>query len=238
MSSWAIVIGAGPGLGAALAKRFAREGCHVALLARNAERLTSLQKQIVSAGGQATPFACDVTSKEDVDRAFGLMKEQFQQNRLEVAVYNTAAFSMSPFLSISPEKFESDWKTMTLGAFLCSQKIVDLMAKQNHGTLIFTGATASVRGSSGFASMASAKFGLRALSQSLSREFHPQGIHVAHVIIDGYIDTEQLNKTFGPGEPGTRLDTDAIANEFWNLHSQDRSTWTQELDLRPFSESF
>ncbi|MFI5246079.1 MAG: SDR family NAD(P)-dependent oxidoreductase, partial [Gemmatimonadales bacterium] len=156
----------------------------------------------------------------------------------EVLVYNAGAFQMGGLLDISAEDFERCWRANCFGGFLAAQAVVPEMLKKKRGTLLFTGATAALRGSAKFSCLAVGKFGLRALAQSLARELGPQGIHVAHVIIDGQIDTPRIRQMMPGRDASTLLSPDAIAETYWQLHAQDPTAWTQELDVRPAVEKF
>ncbi len=232
----AVIMGVGTGLGSKIAQRFAREGFAIGLIARNADSLAQVEAQITEAGGVALSLPADVTDANTLATAFTHLRSQL--GKPSVLVYNAAQFLHASLLDITPEKFEAMWKVNCLGAFLGVQQVLPDMLAQQQGTIIFTGATASLRGSKGFAGMAVGKFGLRALAQSLAREFSPQGIHVAHVIIDGMIDTQRVRSMFPDANPSTFLSPDAIAETYWQLHQQDSSAWTLELDLRPSVEKF
>lgn len=235
-SKVAVVLGVGPGLSAAIAHRFAREGFAVGLMARTEDKLTQVQTEIEQAGGTALSIPADATNP-------GSMKTAFEQVRSrlgvpEVFVYNAGVFQMSGVLELTPEQFEFSWKVNCFGAFLAVQQVLPAMVEQGGGTILLTGATASVRGSAKFAGLAVGKFGLRALSQSLAREFGSQGIHVAHIMIDGQINTPRVQAVMSDHEPQTLLAPEAISETYWQLHNQDATAWTLELDLRPAAEKF
>ncbi len=223
----AAVIGVGPGLGASLARRFAREGYAVGLFARSESSLRPVQQEIEKAGGRAGLYPADATDAASLGAAFTRLRAEL--GAPEVCIYNASTFTMAGLLELTPERFESAWKVGCLGGFLLAREAVPAMLERGRGTLLFTGATASLRSGARFAGFAVGKFGLRALAQSLARELGPKGIHVAHVVIDGVI---------GKSRDATTLDPDAIAETYWQLHLQDPSTWTQELDLRPATEKF
>lgn len=234
----AFVLGVGPGLGTSLAKRFARAGMRVAVASRDASRLDRMLPDLRTAGAaEARAYACDVSSPPFVGEAFRNVSEDLGPPRL--VVFNAGTFVPGGLLETDPEAFEQSWRVGCLGGFLVGREAVRAMKGAGPrddgtlGTIIFTGATASTRGSARFHSLAVAKFGLRALAQSMAREFAPDGVHVAHVIIDGQIDGAREQ-----GSEDKRLDPDAIAENYWRLHEQDRSTWTHELDLRPWVERF
>ena len=232
----AVVLGVGPGLGRAVARRFAAGGYAVGLMARGRDKLEPVQGEIEGAGGKAVAITCDVTEPESVAQAFGRLRDVLGEPR--VFVYNAGAFHMGRLLDISPEQFEQCWKANCYGAFLGARQVLPAMVERGAGTVILTGATAALRGGAGFACLAVGKFGLRAVAQCLAREYGPQGIHVAHVVVDGQIDTPKL-RARDPDRPrDTLLDPQAIAETYWQLHAQDPSAWTLELDLRPSGEKF
>jgi NAD(P)-dependent dehydrogenase (short-subunit alcohol dehydrogenase family) len=232
----AAVVGVGPGLGAALARRFARGGYAVALMARRAEALQDVERDITSAGGKAASFAADASDPASVAAAFAAVRARLGDP--EVLVYNASAFVPGGVLELTPEQFEGCWRVSCFGAFAAAREVVPAMVTKGRGTILLTGATAGMRGSANFSALAVGKFGLRALGQSLARELHPKGIHVAHVIVDGQIDTPRIRSMI-PGRPThTLLDPEGIAETYWQLHRQGPTTWTQELDLRPAVEKF
>jgi NAD(P)-dependent dehydrogenase (short-subunit alcohol dehydrogenase family) len=232
----AAVLGVGPGLGAAVARRFAREGFAVALMARSEESVAGAWDGIEKIGGTALPVAADATAPASVEAAFGRVREELGDP--EVFVYNAGAFQMGGILEISPERFDECFRANCAGAFYAAQQVLPAMVEAGRGTILLTGATAALRGSARFSALAVGKFGLRALAQSMAREFGPQGMHVAHVIIDGQINTPSARERSPNREDHTMLSPDAIAETYWQLHSQDPTTWTLELDLRPSVESF
>ncbi|PTL84654.1 SDR family NAD(P)-dependent oxidoreductase [Vitiosangium sp. GDMCC 1.1324] len=232
----AAVVGAGPGLGAALARRFAREGYAVGLFARSESNLRQVQQEIEKAGGRAASYAADATDEASLKSAFARLREEL--GAPEVCIYNAGAYAMGGIQELTPEQFESSWRIGCLGGFLMAREVVPAMLERGRGTLLFTGATASLRGGARFAGFAVGKFGLRALAQSLARELGPRGIHVAHVVIDGMIDTARVRSMVPGREASTMLSPDAIAETYWQLHRQEPSAWTQEMDLRPAMEKF
>jgi NAD(P)-dependent dehydrogenase (short-subunit alcohol dehydrogenase family) len=232
----AAVFGVGPGLGAAVARRFAREGYAVALLARGEAGLREVQASLTQAGGHAEVFPADAADTSSVAAAFSRVRSALGPP--EVLVYNAGAFQMGGILELDPAAFESAWRVNCFGGFLCARQVLPAMLERGRGTLLFSGATASLRGSARFAGLAVGKFGLRALAQSVAREFGPRGIHAAHVIIDGQIDTARVRSMVPDRDPASMLAPDAIAESYWQLHAQHPSAWTQELDLRPASEKF
>jgi NAD(P)-dependent dehydrogenase (short-subunit alcohol dehydrogenase family) len=232
MPKTCVVIGAGPGLGAAVARRFAQEEFAVAVVARNEATVSAVAEQIAEAGGMAKPYTADTTDPASVAALFERIRAEL--GGVDVLVYNAGAFVMGGILELAPAQFESAWRANCFGAFLCAREAVGGMLERKAGTLIFTGATGSLRGGAKFAALAVGKFGLRALAQSLARELGPQGVHVAHVVIDGQIASPR----FTGRAAETLLAPEAIAESYWQLHTQDRTAWTQELDLRPAVEKF
>ena len=232
----AAVLGVGPGLGASVAWRFARGGFAVALMARSEESVAGARAGIEEMGGTALPVTADATDPDSVKRGFEGVRDELGDP--EVFVYNAGAFQMGGILEISPEKFDECFRANCAGAFYAAQQVLPAMVERERGTVVLTGATAALRGSARFSALAVGKFGLRALAQSMAREFGPQGIHVAHVVIDGQIDTPRVRERSPEREEHTMLSPDAIAETYWQLHSQNQTSWTLELDLRPSGERF
>jgi NAD(P)-dependent dehydrogenase (short-subunit alcohol dehydrogenase family) len=239
----AIVVGVGAGLGAAIVKKFAQEGFTVAMVARDPGKLNDLQIEInaemnnsVNSGGVALPFAADATSPTAIAQVCEQIKTEL--GAPEVLVYNAGAFMVKGILELSPAQFEQNWQINCFGAFLVAQQVLPGMLDRGSGTILFTGATASRRGGANFASLAVGKFGLRALAQSLAREFGAQGIHVAHIIIDGMINTARVRSMVGDRDEQTLLEPEAIAQTYWQIYQQPDTAWTLEIDLRPATEKF
>ena len=232
----AAVMGVGPGLGAAVARRFAKGGYAVALMARREDKLGPVRAEIEAAGGSAKGFEVDATEPGSVAAAFARIRKEL--GAPEVLVYNAGAFQMGGILDVSPDDFERTWKANCFGGFLAAREVLREMVAQRRGTVILTGATASLRGSARFSCLAVGKFGLRALAQSMAREHGADGVHVAHVVIDGMIDTPTARERMPGRDRSTMLAPDAIAESYWQLHLQDATAWTLELDLRPASEKF
>ena len=224
----AIVAGVGAGLGIALCKRLLTEGYKVAGLSRSADTEVELGKNYL-------PLGCDITNAESVDNAVTQIENTF--GYASVYIHNAAYLVHSPFLEADEEQFTSLWKVSCLGAMLGIQRVLPNMLAQHHGTILVSGATASIKAGVNFSAFASAKFALRGLTQSLAREFAPQGIHVAHVVLDGAIWGWQAEHKFKRDQQDC-LQPEAIADNYLFLVNQHQSTWTQELDLRPFVESF
>jgi NAD(P)-dependent dehydrogenase (short-subunit alcohol dehydrogenase family) len=232
----AAVLGVGPGLGASVAHRFAREGFAVALMARSEESVAGAREEIESDGGTALPVPTDATDPASIASAFETIRADLDD--AEVFVYNAGAFEMGGILEIEPERFDECFRANCAGAFYAAREVLPAMVERGRGTILLTGATAALRGSARFSALAVGKFGLRALAQSMAREFGPQGVHVAHVIIDGQINTPRVRGMYPDREEHTMLSSDAIAETYWQLHSQDPTAWTLELDLRPSVERF
>jgi NAD(P)-dependent dehydrogenase (short-subunit alcohol dehydrogenase family) len=230
----AVIVGVGPGLGFALVRRFARAGMAVALAARSKERLEQLLAAEPVEGARA--YACDATDKAAVERLFTEVERDL--GAPGVVVFNAGAFRPGGILEIGPDDFEQCWRIGCLAGFLVGQAAARRMVAQGHGTILFTGATAALRGSARFANLAVPKFGLRALAQTMARELGPQGVHVGHVIIDGQILSGRYAHLAAERAPDALLEPDAIAEMYYQLHVQPRSAWTLELDLRPWAEKF
>ncbi|KAJ3329102.1 hypothetical protein HDU76_008647 [Blyttiomyces sp. JEL0837] len=233
-----VLVGAGPGTGAAVARCFAKNGYSLALLARSQNSLDELTNSINKTGGVAKAFQCDVTSEESVINAFSSISSSFPGSKVKAGIFNAAGFVMKPFLETSRATMDQHLAFVG-GAFSFSQQLIKAIQQHDEGgSLIFSGATAALRGAPNFSVLAAYKSGIRAMSQSIAKEFGPQGIHVAHVVLDGILDTEGVTKMMGPGKPDTRVSLDEIAKAYVYLHEQQKSCWTHELDLRPFSEKF
>ena len=236
----AVIAGVGEGLGYALGRRFAKAGFNVALVARNAERLARLAKDIERAGGQAFAAPTDVRAEEEVIALFDEIEAE--HGAVEVAVYNAGANFRASILETPADMFQKIWKLGCYAGFLFGREAARRMLPRSKGRILFTGATASVRGASHFSAFAAAKGGLRQVAQSMARELGPRNIHVAHVVIDGMIDTVAVRARFPERlkemPENAMLDTDAIAETFYAIHAQTPSAWTFETDLRPFAEKF
>lgn len=233
-SKVAVVVGAGPGLGMALAKRLARADFRVVAASRAPEKL-SLETSAEEAR-RIEFMSCDASSDRDVTALFKRVAADFGVPG--VVVFNAGAYEPGQVLDIDPEDFERCWRVGCLAGFFVGRAAARLMVPVGAGTIIFTGASASLRGSAGFANLAVAKFGLRALAQSMARELGPKGVHVAHVVIDGQIESERYRDLLEQRGPESLLAPDAIAEAYVGLHRQPRSAWTHELDLRPWVERF
>lgn len=234
----ALIIGAGDATGAAIAKRFARGGYAACLTRRSADKLESLVEVIRAEGGEAHGFAADARKEEDVEALVERIEREV--GPIEVMVFNIGANVPASILDETARKYFKIWEMACFSAFLSGREVARRMVQRERGTIIFTGATASLRGSANFAAFAGAKHALRALAQSMARELQPRNIHVAHVVIDGAIDTDFIRESFPEryalkDEDGI-LNPDHIAENYWHLHTQPRDAWTHELDLRPWTE--
>jgi NAD(P)-dependent dehydrogenase (short-subunit alcohol dehydrogenase family) len=237
--AWIAGVGASAGLGAALGRRFAQGGMLAVLTGRNAQRVSAVAAEITSAGGRAMVLAGDVSSAADIER---MAAEVAALGSLRAAIFNAGNAVRGTPLELTPQQFESTWRGSAYAGFLFARAALPALLAARGGSLLFTGATASLRGRGPFVGFASAKAALRSIAQSFAREYGPQGVHVAHIVIDGGIDGERLRsgapeRVAQAGSDGL-LHPDAIAETYWQLHQQHRSAWTHELDLRPFKEAF
>lgn len=225
----ALIVGAGEGISASLARLFSREGIRVALAARSIEKLGAL---CTETGARA--YACDATKAEDVERLYGLVEREI--GTPDLVVYNASGRSRGPFVELVPSEVEQAIAVSAFGGFLVAQEAAKRMLPNKKGAILFTGASASVKGYAQSAPFAMGKFALRGLAQSMARELSPQGIHVAHFVIDGGI--RSAARTEPADRPDSMLDPDAIALSYWNVLQQPRSAWSWELELRPWVEKF
>ena len=234
-----LVIGAGDHTGGAIARRFAREGFIACVTRRRAERLAPLVAAIRAEGGEAHAFGSDARREEQVEELFGQIEREI--GSVQVCVYNVGGNVRFPISETTSRVYFKVWEMCALGAFLAGREAAKYMVPRGKGTILFTGATASMRGGSGYAAFAGGKHAQRALAQSMARELGPLGIHVAHVVIDGAIDTDFIRENRPDlyekrkGADGL-LAPDAIAELYWHIHCQPRVAWTFETDLRPWSE--
>lgn len=235
-----LVIGAGDATGGAIARRFAREGYRVCVTRRTEDALKPLVTTIEQEGGWARAFGCDARDEEAMTTLFATIEDEV--GPLEVVVFNIGANVRFPIRETSARVYRKVWEMAAFAGFLTGREAARVMVPRQKGTIIFTGATASLRGSSGFSAFAGAKFALRALAQSMARELGPQGIHVVHPIIDGAIDTDFIRDNFpdmyARKDVDGILNPDHIADSYWMLHQQPRDAWSHELDLRPWMENF
>jgi len=221
----AIVVGAGPGLGHALVERFAQAGMAVAAVSRK-----GVAPKLPKGRGMARGYACDATIGDQVKNTFARITAEL--GAPDLVVFNVGTWDRAGILEISDELFQQTWRTGCFGGFLVGRAAVETMLPRGRGTILFTGATGSIRGGAGFAAFAVPKFGLRALAQSMARELGPKGVHVGHVIIDGMIGREDESPQQGFLKPSE------IAEAYYQLHRQKPSAWTHEIDLRPAVEKF
>ena len=235
-----VVIGAGDATGGAIAKRFAREGFTLCVTRRNADSLSELVNQIEADGGKAHAFGCDARSEEEMVGLFEHIEREI--GPVEVAIFNIGANVRFGITETTARVYRKVWEMGAFAGFLAGREAARVMVPRHKGTIIFTGATASVRGGKGFSAFAGAKFALRALAQSMARELGPEGIHVVHPIIDGAIDTAFIRDTFpamyAKKDQDGILNPEHIADTYWMLHQQPRDAWTHEIDLRPWMETF
>jgi NAD(P)-dependent dehydrogenase (short-subunit alcohol dehydrogenase family) len=236
-------VGAERGLGAALCRRFAAEGYHVLVAGRTPENIAQVARTIREAGGSAEPVAVDATREDDVVRLFDhAISPGGGREPADLVIFNAGNNQRIDFRALTVQQFEDFWRVGCFGGFLVGREAARRLASLGRGTIIFTGASASLRGKPGYAQFAAAKAGLRMVAQSMAREFGPLGLHVAHVVVDGGIDGDRLRKAVPTlikerGEDGL-LGIDAIAETYWHIHRQPRSAWPQETELRPYKENF
>ena len=238
----AIIIGAGVSTGSAITRKFAEMGYHACPVRRerNFSELEKLANGITDAGYQATPFGVDARDEDAIVKLFKEVEENIAP--IDVVVFNPGANVFFPIEDTTARVYKKVWEMAAFAGFLTGREAAKYMKTRGHGSIFFTGATASVRGGAGFSAFSGAKFALRSLSQSMARELGPQGIHVAHFIIDGAIDTpfikENFPDTYALKEKDGILQPKEIAEAYWNIHVQHPSAWTQEMDLRPYMEKF
>lgn len=239
MPATVAIVGAGDHIGAAIARRFAAGGYHVVLGRRTADKLAPLVAEITQSGGKAQGRALDARKEDDV-AAF--LAEADSVAPLAAVVFNVGGNVNFPILDTTERVFRKVWEMACYAGFLTGREAARHMLPRGRGTILFTGATASLRGGKGYAAFASAKFGLRAVAQSMARELGPQGIHVAHLVIDAGVDTAWVRERIAASgrtdrlEPGHLVDPASIAEAYWQIHQQPRDAWTHELDLRPAVE--
>ena len=234
-----VVIGAGDATGGAIARRFAREGYTAVVTRRHADKLRHLVAEITSQGGKVHPFGSDARDEEQVVRLFRQIETEIGD--IEVFVFNIGGNVRFDIRDTTSRVYRKVWEMTAFAGFLTAREAAKVMVPRGRGTMLFTGATASVRGGRGFAAFSGGKHAVRALAQSMARELDPQNIHVAHVIIDGAIDTEWIKTNFPErynAGPDAILNPDHIAESYWQLHRQPRSAWTFEMDLRPWKETW
>ena len=234
------VIGAGDATGSSVARRFAKEGYMVCAARRTEAALAPLVESIQAAGGRAQGFALDARREEAVARFIDHIESTI--GPIEVMVFNVGGNVRFPILETTTQKYFKVWEMCAMAGFLAGREAARVMVPRGRGTILFTGATASLRGAAGFSAFAGGKAALRALAQSMARELGPKGVHVAHVIIDGLIDTAFSRTNFADrvaaAGPDGILNPNHIADAYWWLHQQPRDAWTFELDLRPWVEKW
>lgn len=236
----ALIVGAGDATGGAIARRFAREAYVTCVTRRSADKLQPLIERINAGGGKAFGYGSDARKEEEVIAL--VEKIEAEHGPIEVLVFNIGANAPSGILEETARKYYKIWEMACFGGFLNGREVAKRMVARGRGTILFTGATASLRGSANFAAFAGAKHALRALAQSMARELGPKNIHVAHVVVDGAIDTEFIRENF-PQRYALKdqdgiLNPEHIADNYWMLHTQPRDAWTFELDLRPYMEKW
>jgi NAD(P)-dependent dehydrogenase (short-subunit alcohol dehydrogenase family) len=231
----ALVVGVGPGTGAALARRFAK-GYRVALVARSTDYLTTLADEIRSDGGEALAAHADVGNFSEMTAALAVVREKLADP--EVLLYNAGSGVWGSIAEITPEQFEAAWRVNAFGAFLCAKEVAPAMIARGKGVMLFTGATAGVKAGPRSITFGPAKFAMRGLAQSLARDLGPKGIHVAWINVDGGIDIPRVRRGNPHFKDEDLLKPEAIADTYWHLAHQHRSAWTMELELRPFKEKF
>ncbi|MFP6815082.1 MAG: SDR family oxidoreductase [Pseudomonadales bacterium] len=234
----ALVIGAGVATGGSVAKRFAREGYVACMARRQGDKLQGLIDDIEGAGGKAFGYSCDATQEDQVVALIDRIEDEV--GPIEVACYNAAVGAAHSITDFPAETYERVWRINTFGAFLMGREVSRRMVERGRGTILFTGATSALRGKSGLAAFAGSKHALRALCESMARELFPKNIHVAHIIIDGPIDTplirRMMPKVFSERPADGVLSPDDIAETYWMIHCQPRSAWLHETQLRPWLE--
>ena len=231
----AVITGVGPGLGAALAHRFAA-AYDVAILARKADYLKALAAEIRKSGATVLDLPCDVSDAAQISKAFSAIRKDLGEP--EVLLYNAGSGAFGNITEITPAQYEADWRVNAFGAFVAAKEVAPAMIARGRGTMLFTGATAGVKAGAKSVSFGPAKFAMRGLAQSLARDLGPRGIHVAWINVDGSIDIPGARGLKPSLKDGDFLKPDAIAETYWHLAHQDPSAWTMELEVRPFKEKF
>lgn len=234
----AVIVGAGGGMGAALARRFAKGGLAVAMARRDAAALGPVVEEISSAGGTARAYGADATDEAAVETLFERVESELGPVR--VAIYNASTLVIAPVAELNPNDFRNMWEVCCMGGFLTGREAARRMLPRGEGTILFTGSREALRGYAGVAGNSSGKFALRGLAQCMARELAPQNIHVAHIVIDGLIDSPHT-RLFLEGHidfPETLMDPDHIAENYWSVYRQPKDAWTFELDLRPFYQQW
>ncbi len=238
-----LIVGAGDYIGAAIAKRFAAGGFTVCLARRSGDKNAGLVAEIEAEGGKAHNYSLDAREEDQVIAGFNAIESEV--GALDIVIFNVGGNVNFPLIETTERVFRKVWMMACLGGFLTGREAAKHMLERGQGSIFFTGATASMRGGKGYSAFSSAKFGLRALAQSMARELGPQGIHVAHLIIDAGVDTEFVRQRISAAggdpdslAPNTLMRPESVAEAYWQLHHQSRDAWTHECDLRPFAETF
>jgi NAD(P)-dependent dehydrogenase (short-subunit alcohol dehydrogenase family) len=239
----ALIVGAGDYIGAAIARRFAAEGCTVCLGRRHGEALAPLVAEIEKSGGRAVAFSFDARDEDRTVEVFAEIENNV--GALDAVIFNVGGNVNFPIRDTTSRVFRKVWEMACFAGFLTGREAAKYMVPRRRGSIFFTGATASLRGGKGYAAFASAKFGLRALAQAMARELGPDNIHVAHLVIDAGVDTawvrERITARGGDAAalpPDTLLNPESVGNAYWALHTQTRDAWTHELDIRPYAETW
>ncbi len=239
----AIILGAGDGIGGAIARWFGQGGKHVVVVRRDLEKAQNLADEIAAAGGTASAFDTDVRDPDAMSALFQTVEETVAP--VDVCVYNAGANTKRPLLETTPKLFRQVWELACFGGFLAAQECARHMAPRGKGTLLYTSATAGLMARAGYAAFGSAKFGLRAIAQASARELGPLGVHVAHIVIDCGVYTEAIRERYAKRSvdiddlaPDSLARPESIAAQFWMLSQQPRDAWTHELDLRPYAETW
>jgi NAD(P)-dependent dehydrogenase (short-subunit alcohol dehydrogenase family) len=240
-SGVALLVGAGDAIGAAVARRFAAGGYCACVARRDAEKSRSVVQEITASGGTARAVGTDVRNEEAVQALFAEVEAEL--GPVEVCLFNAGANIKAPLIETSGRLFFKAWELACYAGFLTGREAARYMVPRGRGSILFTGATASLRGGAGYAAFAAAKFGLRGVAQSMARELAPKNIHVAHLIIDGAMDSEAIHRRLSAATgtmpdlpPDGLIRTSSVAEAYWALHNQSRDGWTHELDIRPYSE--
>jgi len=236
MTHTAVVTGVGSGLGASLVRKLVKEGYRVGMFARSGDYIHSLEQELNTKETVAIGISSDISDPAQVKRGFQQIREKF--GPIDLLINHAGNAAWKEFVALTPEDFEQSWRVCAFGSFLCTQEAVTDMMSLQRGTILFSGATSSIRGRKGALAFSSAKFAVRGLADSLARELWPHNIHVAHVIIDGAIDTPHLREQESPTSTDPLLDPDEMAESYWSLIQQPHNAWSLELDLRPFNEDF
>ena len=236
MTHTAVVTGVGSGLGTSLVRKLVKEGYRVGMFARSSDYIRDLEHELNVKNNMAIGISTDISDPAQVQRGFHQIREKFGQ--IDLLINHAGNAAWKEFTDLTPEDFEQAWRVCAYGSFLCAQEAVRDMMHLKRGTILFSGATSSIRGRKGGLAFSSAKFAVRGLADSLARELWSQNIHVAHVIIDGAIDTPHLREHDTPTSTEPLLNPDEMAEAYWGLVQQPHNAWSLELDLRPFNEDF